>query len=468
MRSKPAIRGTRLKTGDRRYFKPLSRTVLYLPPSTWWVLDVLFGVAAFLFAQWATPYRESAGTAGYDPLLAGLAFGGLLATLRHILEAHDLFHMNSLVRILSTSLVSSAAAAALLMLVMNGLLYLKLGRFVAAYAFLASAALTALSRVATRGWVARARHKVLFIGGRERFRDLSQELTSRFPWFFDGPRSLPAEGPLGRFRERLLSALSQERFDEIIVEDHCRAEDWVMEYGLEISKAGCVIRPLSLFLSELKQEEDPETFSTRRWLTARSLTSGAFTGAPGKRAFDILFSLLGLALSLAPGLLVALGIKLTMPGPILYRQKRVGQYGTPFEILKFRSMGVDAEREGAVWAREKDARATPFGAFLRKTRLDELPQFWNILKGEMSFVGPRPERPEFVEPLERKLPHYHLRHLVKPGLTGWAQIRFRYGGSQEDAKRKLAFDLYYVGHCSLSFDLSIVLKTLVAMARGAR
>jgi hypothetical protein len=158
MKPTVAIRGTRLASRDRSYFKPLSRTILYLPPFAWLVLDVAFGLAAFLFAQWATPYRGSLGAASYDPLLAGLAFGAILATFRHVFEAHDFAHLNSLVRILFTSFVSSAAAAALLMFVMNGLLYLKLGRFVAAYAFLASLGLTTLSRVATRGWVARARH----------------------------------------------------------------------------------------------------------------------------------------------------------------------------------------------------------------------------------------------------------------------------------------------------------------------
>jgi lipopolysaccharide/colanic/teichoic acid biosynthesis glycosyltransferase len=310
---------------------------------------------------------------------------------------------------------------------------------------------------------------VLFIGSPARFSRLAEELMERFRWFFEAPAFLSDSGRSPKaFREGLLAALEGDSFDEILVEDHSRAEPWVMEYGLEISKAGCLIRPLSRFNSELKQEEDLEHFTPRQWLFASGLSSGAFTGAPGKRAADIAFSLLGLALSLLPAALVVLGIKLTMPGPVLYRQKRVGQYGTPFEILKFRSMGVDAEKGGAVWAKEKDARATPFGSFLRRTRLDELPQFWNIFRGDMSFVGPRPERPEFVGQLENKLPHYHLRHLVKPGLTGWAQIRFRYGASPEDAKRKLAYDLYYVNHSDLMFDLSIVLKTLVAMMKGAR
>jgi lipopolysaccharide/colanic/teichoic acid biosynthesis glycosyltransferase len=131
-------------------------------------------------------------------------------------------------------------------------------------------------------------------------------------------------------------------------------------------------------------------------------------------------------------------------------------------------MRLDAEKDGAVWAQVNDHRVTRCGRFLRKSRLDEIPQFWNILKGEMSLVGPRPERPEFVSELEKTLPHYHLRHLVKPGLTGWAQIHYPYGASFADSKRKLAFDLYYVIHYGIPLDISILLKTLVSMIKGAR
>jgi len=167
-------------------------------------------------------------------------------------------------------------------------------------------------------------------------------------------------------------------------------------------------------------------------------------------------------------LVCGLLVKLTSPGPVIYTQSRVGRYGKPFTIYKFRTMQHDAEKGGAQWAKSGDVRATPLGRFLRKSRLDELPQLWNILRGDMSLVGPRPERPEFVEKLRQHIPHYDMRHLVLPGLTGWAQVRFRYGASLEDSQRKLAFDLYYVRHCGLAFDLAICLRTLAAMAKGAR
>lgn len=179
-----------------------------------------------------------------------------------------------------------------------------------------------------------------------------------------------------------------------------------------------------------------------------------------KRSFDLAASALVLFLT-APCLLIAmLAIRLDSPGPILYRQERVTKDGRVFWILKLRTMRVDAEARGAVWAASKDSRITRVGAFLRRSRIDELPQLLNILRGEMSFVGPRPERPVFVAELASQIPLYHERHLVKAGLTGWAQINYPYGASIDDARSKLSYDLYYVKNFSILFDLIILLQTL--------
>jgi exopolysaccharide biosynthesis polyprenyl glycosylphosphotransferase len=169
--------------------------------------------------------------------------------------------------------------------------------------------------------------------------------------------------------------------------------------------------------------------------------------------------------------IIALAIKLTSPGPVIYRQERVGHRGQTFYCLKFRTMRQDAEsKTGAVWAGENDPRITRIGRFLRKVRLDEIPQLWNVLNGEMSFVGPRPERPEFVQLLSASIPYYQLRHVVRPGLTGWAQVRYRYGASVADAKEKLRYDLYYIKHMSLGLDLLIAFETIkiVLLRRGSQ
>lgn len=191
-----------------------------------------------------------------------------------------------------------------------------------------------------------------------------------------------------------------------------------------------------------------------------------------KRAFDILASGLLLLLTWPFMLLTALAITLEsgFRGPILYRQVRTGQDGKPFELMKFRSMRVDAESGGAVWAKENDDRITRVGGFIRTTRLDELPQIYNILKGEMSFIGPRPERPEFEADLKDQIPYYDERHRVKPGLMGWAQLCYPYGASVEDAAQKLRYDLYYIKNHSLLLDLMIVVQTVevVLVGNGAR
>lgn len=180
----------------------------------------------------------------------------------------------------------------------------------------------------------------------------------------------------------------------------------------------------------------------------------------GKRVFDIVAAF-SLIFFLAPVLVAtAIAIRLDSKGSILYRQKRVGLNGRGFEIYKFRSMVADAEKDGVRWAAKNDCRVTRIGRFIRKTRIDEIPQAINVLKGEMSFVGPRPERPEFVELLESEIPNYQLRHMVKPGITGWAQVKYVYGASVEDAREKLKFDLYYIKHYSLMRDIFIVLMTV--------
>jgi exopolysaccharide biosynthesis polyprenyl glycosylphosphotransferase len=169
--------------------------------------------------------------------------------------------------------------------------------------------------------------------------------------------------------------------------------------------------------------------------------------------------------------LVALAIRLDSPGPIFFRQERVGEQGRPFTLLKFRTMVQDAElRTGPVWAADDDPRITRVGRWLRKTRLDEFPQIWNVFKGEMSFIGPRPERPHFVVQLQEKIPYYAERHSVKPGITGWAQVRCPYAATIEDSEEKLQYDLYYVKNMSSLLDIDILLSTIrvVLFGRGAR
>jgi len=198
---------------------------------------------------------------------------------------------------------------------------------------------------------------------------------------------------------------------------------------------------------------------------------------PSRRAYENAKRVLDIAAAVALGIpalaltpFIALATVLSSPGPVLFRQTRTGHGGKPFTIIKFRTMRTDAEaKAGAVWAAENDPRVTPVGRFLRTTRLDELPQLWNIIRGDMSLIGPRAERPEFDARLDAQVPFYMTRYLIKPGLSGWAQINYPYGSSEQDAMRKLEYDLYYLKHRSLSLDVAILLKTVsISLRRAGR
>jgi sugar transferase (PEP-CTERM system associated) len=185
-----------------------------------------------------------------------------------------------------------------------------------------------------------------------------------------------------------------------------------------------------------------------------------------KRTFDLVLAIVAFVLGAPLMLLTAIAIRIDSRGPIFYCQDRTGENGRAFTLCKFRSMRIDAEQGTPIWAKDKDDRVTRVGRVIRRARLDELPQLWNVLRGDMSFVGPRPERPYFVEQLGTAIPFYMARHAVKPGVTGWAQVKYRYGASIEDALEKLRYDLYYIKHQSLFFDFSILVDTVKVIVSG--
>jgi lipopolysaccharide/colanic/teichoic acid biosynthesis glycosyltransferase len=212
----------------------------------------------------------------------------------------------------------------------------------------------------------------------------------------------------------------------------------------------------------------PLELVTSEWLMNASASPHIFYLKKFKRAFDIITAAAGLVL-LAPIFAAgALGVRVTSRGPVLYRQVRVGRFGREFQVLKLRTMRVDAEQNGAVWASAGDSRVTPVGAFLRKYRIDEIPQLINVLRGEMSLVGPRPERPEFIDLLAAAIPHFRERLMVQPGITGWAQVNYPYGATLDDSVRKLEYDLYYTKHMSLFLDAFSLLDTVRIILCGGK
>ncbi len=250
--------------------------------------------------------------------------------------------------------------------------------------------------------------------------------------------------------------------------DDMRGANW-MDALLRCRLAGRGVYEAAGFCERVLRRIPVAHLRTSDFAFAEELTVSR-TRRVAKRIFDILVASTLLVCAAPFLLLVMLAIKLDSKGPLFYRQERVGLNGKSYWLWKFRSMRTDAEKDGAVWARANDDRVTRVGRFIRKTRIDEIPQVFNVLMGDMSFVGPRPERPVFVEQLKQQIPFYGLREAVKPGLTGWAQIRYPYGASVEDARNKLEFDLYYVKNGSLFLDMSIIFHTVrhVLLARGAR
>ncbi|GMM59312.1 TIGR03013 family XrtA/PEP-CTERM system glycosyltransferase [Novosphingobium pituita] len=239
---------------------------------------------------------------------------------------------------------------------------------------------------------------------------------------------------------------------------------------LRIKTTGVHVNDFSTFVERETGRVDLDTVNPSWLIFSDGFASGRMLSGAVKRAFDIAASLLLLVLTAPVIAVFAVLVKLDSKGPAFFRQTRVGLYGQSFDLIKLRSMRTDAEAGGAQWAAKNDPRVTRIGGLIRKLRIDELPQTWTVLKGEMSFVGPRPERPEFVTGLEEELPYYAERHMVKPGITGWAQINYPYGASIEDARNKLEYDLYYAKNYTPFLDLLILLQTLrvVLWHEGAR
>ena len=239
---------------------------------------------------------------------------------------------------------------------------------------------------------------------------------------------------------------------------------------LRIKTAGVHVNDFSSFLERETGRVDLDTVNPSWFIFSDGFSSGRVVSSFLKRLFDVTVSLILLGFAAPVIGLFALAVKLDSKGPAFFRQKRVGLYGQTFDVIKLRSMRTDAEANGAQFAAKNDPRVTRIGNFIRKVRIDELPQAWSVLKGEMSFVGPRPERPEFVTDLEDKLSYYAERHMVKPGITGWAQVNYPYGANLEDSRNKLEYDLYYVKNYTPFLDLLIILQTMrvVLWHEGAR
>lgn len=270
--------------------------------------------------------------------------------------------------------------------------------------------------------------------------------------------------PVLEFDHNIVSLIKEKTVSLIVASSSIKQNKELIRMFYEVLPLGITIIDFPRFYEGLTGKV-PVSLINEVWFLENLTELDKYIFEIIKRWFDVVFSLFLSVPAILIAPFAALLIKLESPGPVFYSQKRIGKNGRIFEIIKFRSMKADAETNGARWAEKNDKRMTRAGRFLRKTRIDELPQLWNVLKGELSLIGPRPERPEFTKTLKKEIPHYAMRHLVKPGLSGWAQINFPYGASKEDAMEKLQYDLFYIKNRSLTLDLDIFLKTLATVIR---
>jgi sugar transferase (PEP-CTERM system associated) len=317
------------------------------------------------------------------------------------------------------------------------------------------------------------RERVYVLGNGERARSVVEILRARRDAGMEVVEG-ESKGPFNGDREHFAADLRafctpKNRIDRVIVAMKERRGSMPVLELLDLRLRGVAIEDASVLMERLLGRLPLDGLNPSDLI----FTHGFNVTAPQqivRRLISITASFIGLVICLPLIPFIVLAVRLSSPGSIFFRQTRVGKFGHPFTVLKFRTMRQDAEANGAAWATKNDARVTAVGKFMRKTRLDEIPQLWNVLRGEMGFVGPRPERPEFVKWLASEIPFYELRHIIRPGITGWAQVRYQYGATLEETKRKLEYDLYYVKHLSVGLDLLIMFETIktILLGRGAQ
>lgn len=490
---------------DRASFPAISqrshlvRLLRQTPPSAWIAIDLLLVGAAIALAYHAFIFNVPAYQWVVSPWLSGVAFGICvpLAGMIFGLYERQTFYARSriFVRSALTMVLGTTLAYALIYVAFYSVSSRWIGVWVIGLHMLVATPL----RIALHTLICDARLNTLCIGTADSIRRLvgliqggqrghytivGQLVTdacgprdgahdappeSRF--FEDDPRQERHDDPLadcpqlGRIRD--VDVVLQEHAIDCVIIDPALASDPQIDAAvMTCLRNGCRVTDQATFTESVLGEVPPEAINIEWFLRADVTKSSSFD--LGKRALDIAAASVGLMLTLPLWPLIMLAIRLDSPGGALFAQTRVGRNGRHFTIYKFRTMVSDAERNGAMWAVKRDTRITRLGQFLRRTRIDEIPQFWNILRGDMSLVGPRPERPVFVDQLSDEVPHYKQRHLILPGLTGWAQINYRYGASVADAHRKLCYDLYYLKHRSLDLDFAIIIRTLGTFLLGSR
>ena len=452
----------------------VGRALMGMPPSTWLLVDVSLlavSVSAAFTVFPPHPHLEVPHVALWQAT-AIFAFAGIVASLVFGLYERETLVSRS--RILSRMLLTTTTAAIVAYAIIYVIMYATVSRRVAGL----SLGVFLVTGTAIRFGASWAIHTIqrglLVVGSSALFESFVRAQSEGFLREYkllgyattgggDGPATADTNF-LGPIAEQV-PKLRDVGVLDIVVGASAARDPSVMDWIVPSLQAGCRVTNEAIFYEKATGQILVDEI-TPYWFLFADLKVHCDEQAMLKRVVDLTTAVVGFCLSAPLWLLIALAIKLGDRGPVFYYQDRVGQHGKPFRLYKFRTMRTDAEDGKSVWASPNDPRVTRVGRFLRRSRLDELPQLVNVLVGHMSIVGPRPERPDIVDELCEKIPYYSERHLVKPGVTGWAQISFRYGASVEDSKRKLQFDLYYLKQMSFELDMIILFRTAGTFLRG--
>lgn len=461
-----------------------AKTIAACPPSTWLVIDVMLLVMSFQTAftvynpasPLETPHIalwQAMTIFSFTTIIASLVFG--------LYERETLMSRS---RILTRMMLMVSLSAVLAYALIYVVMYATVSRRVAGMAL--GLYFTSASTLRLCAWCAihRLQRGLLVVGPASLFRSFRGAQDEGFLHEYqlvgyvgskiealtaatvesDETSSINDPHFLGDIEQQLHN-LHRLQVTDIVVDGAAGNGPAAMSWIVPSLQAGCRVTNEATFYEKATGQILVDGLSPN-WFLFADLKLHCDEHATLKRVVDLFVAIIGLCASAPIWALIALLIKVCDSGPVFYWQDRIGQHGRVFRLYKFRTMRCDAENGKSVWCAPNDPRVTRVGRILRRSRLDELPQLFNVLMGQMSIVGPRPERPDIVAELEKCIPYYSERHLVKPGITGWAQISFRYGSSIEDAKRKLRFDLYYLKHMSLELDLIILFRTAGTFLRG--
>ncbi len=452
----------------------LSRLFAGLPASAWLLIDATLILCWLDLGYKVFPPPDLIGTPHVAWWQAGAVFVGSLLVSSLVFGLYERETVLSRSRALTRILLTAAAMTAIGYAIIYVLMYATVGRRVVGFSMTGFVLCGLSMRLLARRIIHGLNRGLLVVGSRALFESFEEARERGFLTEYrllgyattsrDSPDANSGKGALGWICD-YIPKLRSDRVTDVVVGADAASDEAVMDWVVPCLQGGCRVTNEAIFYEKATGQILVDEI-TPYWFLFADLKVHCEKEATIKRIGDVLISMVGLLLTAPLWLIVALAVKICDGGSVFYSQDRVGKNGRIFKLYKFRTMKQGAENGHSVWASPNDPRVTRVGRFLRRTRLDELPQLYNILIGQMAVVGPRPERPDIVESLSPKLPYYAERHLVKPGLTGWAQISFRYGASIEDAKRKLQFDLYYLKHMCLELDVMIVFRTLGTFLRG--